>query len=302
MYFSICIPTYNRAHTLLRTLESVKDQKFSSYEVLIVDDGSKDGTKELVKKYLQENCLEDRFRYIYKENGGKHTALNVGIQEAQGEFFIILDSDDWLVEDALENLYAYCEQIKENESFCGVMGKSLNSETNEMIGDLFDLTNPISSYFEYHFIMPQKMKVNDCFEANKTKLLKQFTFPEEEGMKFVPEAWLFDQLGVNYKLLLTNDIFRNVEYLSEGMTRGGDLREKQYRGFLYHYISRIENVLDKIKLPFKLKIKLYTLAWYRYWQCVAMDKEKKGPRIKKVSLFGRFVWICKPFIQIVFKT
>ena len=100
MYFSICIPAYNRARTILRTLESVKKQSFDDYEVLIVDDGSTDDTKETVGSYLKENSLEDKFLYFFKENGGKHSALNLGIEKARGVFFMILDSDDWLADDA----------------------------------------------------------------------------------------------------------------------------------------------------------------------------------------------------------
>ena len=231
MYFTICIPAYNRAHTILRTLESVKKQEFNSYEVLIIDDGSIDNTKETVIQYIKQNALDGRFQYFYKENGGKHSALNLGIEKASGTFFIILDSDDWLAENALSNLYEYCKKIESDDSFCGVMGKSVNSEDGKMIGDLFDLSNPVSSYFDYHFIMPQKMFVNDCFEANKTKILKQYRFPEEPGMRFVPEAWMFDQIGVKYNLLLTNDVFRYVEYLDDGITKDGDFKKKKYKRF-----------------------------------------------------------------------
>ena len=297
MYFSICIPAYNRAYTILRTLESVKNQPFDSYEVLIVDDGSTDNTKETVEQYIIKNSLEDRFRYFYKENGGKHSALNFGIEKANGTFFIILDSDDWLSDNALLKLYEYCKQIENDNSFCGVMGKSVNSENGEMIGDLFDLSQPESSYFDYHFILPQKMFVNDCFEANKTKILKQYRFPEEPGMRFVPEAWMFDQIGVEYKLLLTNEVFRYVEYLEDGITKDNNFKQKNARGFLYHYISRIENVLPKKKLPLMQSVKLQVGAWYRYWQCVQLDKEGQGPRIQNIALIGYVTKLMYPLLS-----
>ncbi len=299
MYFTICIPAYNRAHTILRTLESVKKQEFNSYEVLIIDDGSIDNTKETVIQYIKQNALDGRFQYFYKENGGKHSALNLGIEKASGTFFIILDSDDWLAENALSNLYEYCKKIESDDSFCGVMGKSVNSEDGKMIGDLFDLSNPVSSYFDYHFIMPQKMFVNDCFEANKTKILKQYRFPEEPGMRFVPEAWMFDQIGVKYNLLLTNDVFRYVEYLDDGITKDGDFKKKNIKGFLYHYISRIENILPNKKLSFKQSMKLQVGSWYRYWQCVKLDKKNEGPRIRHVTPIGYAAKILYPLISYV---
>lgn len=296
MYFTICIPAYNRAHTILRTLESVKNQAFSSYEVLIVDDGSKDDTKTVVEKYIQENGLEEKFFYYFKENGGKHTALNFGIDKAKGEFFVILDSDDWLTENALEIMHGYCEQIANDDSYCGVMGKSVNSATGEIIGDLFDLSNPKSSYFDYHFIIPQTKNVLDCFEANKTAILKEYRFPEPKGVKFVPEAWMFDQIGVKYHLLLTNDVFRCVEYMSDGITSDSGLKQRNAVGFLEHYVSRLENVLPKKKLPLKLRLKLYVIAWWRYWQCVKLDKEKRGARVKRVTFFGFIMKLITPLL------
>ena len=170
-------------------------------------------------------------------------------------------------------------------------------ETGEMIGDLFDLSQPESSYFDYHFILPQKMFVNDCFEANKTKILKQYRFPEEPGMRFVPEAWMFDQIGVEYKLLLTNEVFRYVEYLEDGITKDNNFKQKNARGFLYHYISRIENVLPKKKLPLMQSVKLQVGAWYRYWQCVQLDKEGQGPRIQNIALIGYVTKLMYPLLS-----
>ena len=131
MYFTVCIPTYNRAHTLSRALDSLTRQTFQDFETLIVDDGSADETESVVAPYL-EKC---RAQYIWKKNGGKHSALNVGIARAAGEFFLILDSDDYLVDDGLEKLHALCEQIKEDDAYCGVLAKCQNLTTGEMIGD-----------------------------------------------------------------------------------------------------------------------------------------------------------------------
>lgn len=301
MYFTICIPAYNRAYTILRTLDSIKMQVFDSYEVLIIDDGSTDNTQETVMQYIKENELANKFQYFYKENGGKHSALNLGIEKAKGIFFMILDSDDWLAENALQNLHVHCKKIEHNDEFCGIMGKSVNSEDGKIIGDLFDLKESVSSYFDYHFIMPQKIFVNDCFEANKTKILKKYRFPEELGMRFVPEAWMFDQIGVKYKLLLTNEVFQLKEYLDDGITKDRDFKKKNARGFLYHYISRIENVLPKKKMHFKQSLKLQMGSWYRYWQCVKLDVNNQGPRIKHITLIGYITKIMYPLISYIIK-
>lgn len=88
---SVVIPTYNRAHCVRETLESVLSQTHQAYEIVIVDDGSTDGTSEALRPYY------DRIRYIYQDNHGLAHARNRGISEARGEWIAFLDSDDvWL--------------------------------------------------------------------------------------------------------------------------------------------------------------------------------------------------------------
>ena len=297
-YFTICIPTYNRAHILVRTLDSIRNQEFSDYEVLIIDDGSSDNTKEVVEEYTNQHQLNNKFHYYYKENGGKHTALNVGIEKASGVFFLILDSDDWLSNNALEIIHSHCKQIENDNNFNGVIGRSINASTNSIIGDRFDDDYKVTSYFEYHFVLPFKMFITDCMEANKTEILKKYRYPEPDGTKFVNEAWLFDQIGVKYKMIATNDVFQFKEYQDDGITKNAyDYKTKNIVGFLYHYISRIENVLPNAPIHGINKMKLYTIAWWRYWEAVEIDKDNKGPRITNLTAFAMVIRLFQPYIS-----
>lgn len=97
---TIFTPTYNRAHLLPNLYQSLLNQKRVDFEWLIVDDGSTDGTEELVNQWIEEAVLT--IRYFRKENSGKHTAINKGVQLAKGELFLIVDSDDVLAENALK--------------------------------------------------------------------------------------------------------------------------------------------------------------------------------------------------------
>jgi len=94
--YSIIIPLYNKERQIARTLDSVLAQSVADFEVIVVDDGSKDGSAEIVKGYS-----DPRIRYIKKENGGVSSARNRGIQEARGEWILFLDGDDRLMQDAL---------------------------------------------------------------------------------------------------------------------------------------------------------------------------------------------------------
>lgn len=105
-FFSIIIPTYNRAEFIGKTLESVLSQTYTDFEVIIVDDGSTDGTQEIV-----ESLKDERIRYIYQENGERGKARNTGMAIANGNYLTFLDSDDLLylhhLELASQNIEKY---------------------------------------------------------------------------------------------------------------------------------------------------------------------------------------------------
>ncbi|MGM0440987.1 MAG: glycosyltransferase family 2 protein [Elusimicrobiota bacterium] len=96
-YFSVVIPTYNRREFLSKAVESVLEQTFKDFELIVVDDGSTDGTERLIKKYPDK-----RITYLYQENRGVSRARNRGIKEAAGKYIAFLDSDDWWLEEKLE--------------------------------------------------------------------------------------------------------------------------------------------------------------------------------------------------------
>src|SRR5258708_2904093 len=98
--FSIITPTYNRAHLITRTYESLRAQSFEDFEWIVIDDGSQDGTRDLVSSWNASFPI----RYFWKPNGGLHTALNLGSSVAAGEFMTQVDSDDYCVPHALERL------------------------------------------------------------------------------------------------------------------------------------------------------------------------------------------------------
>lgn len=103
---SVIIPTYNRKEFLKNAIESVLNQKNVNFELIVVDDGSTDGTKEIVKKYP--------LKYIYQENKGPSSARNNGILNSSGSFISFLDSDDLWVEDKLKLQICF---FKENKDY-----------------------------------------------------------------------------------------------------------------------------------------------------------------------------------------
>lgn len=99
---SIIIPAYNAADYLVQTIESVLNQTYSDFELILVDDGSTDRTCEIIKDYQGKDA---RIKYFYKENGGVSSARNLGLQKATGDFVSFLDSDDLWDKRFLESMY-----------------------------------------------------------------------------------------------------------------------------------------------------------------------------------------------------
>lgn len=101
-FFSIIIPTYNRAFILPDTIKSIINQTFTDWEVLIIDDGSKDNTKEIIEDISKK---QNKVKYHYQVNSERSVARNYGASLAIGQYLLFLDSDDFFKEDHLQNIY-----------------------------------------------------------------------------------------------------------------------------------------------------------------------------------------------------
>lgn len=103
---SVIIPTYNYGEFICDCIESVINQTYRNYEIIVIDDGSKDNTAEIIKKYKNE------ILYFYKENGGPSSARNYGIKKATGDYICFLDADDVFLPKKLELQIAYMKENK----------------------------------------------------------------------------------------------------------------------------------------------------------------------------------------------
>ncbi|MAD40840.1 MAG: glycosyl transferase [Arcobacter sp.] len=97
---SVVIPTFNSEQTILRTLESVLTQKYKNIEIIMIDDGSIDNTKNLINDFFKDKTIE--YKYIYQKNSGPSGARNNGVKNSNGEYIAFLDSDDEWNKDKLQ--------------------------------------------------------------------------------------------------------------------------------------------------------------------------------------------------------
>ena len=211
--FTVFTPTYNRADLLSRVYESLARQTYKDFEWLLVDDGSTDNTKKVVE--LLANNAEFPVRYIWKPNGGVHTADNVGIRNARGKFFSILDSDDWYVDDALENMLRFWNSINEKDKakFCGVCGLCAY-ENGQIIGNKF----PKDIWDSDDFECKNVFQINgDKIGFKLTDIMMKFPFPENYG-RFISESIVWNRIGLQYSNRFVNTVFATKQYQKEGLT------------------------------------------------------------------------------------
>ncbi|ATP55411.1 hypothetical protein CPT03_02515 [Pedobacter ginsengisoli] len=203
MFISIITPAYNRAETLHRCYESLKEQSFKSFEWIIVDDGSTDETAQTVSAW-QSECDMDII-YIQKPNGGKPSAVNHGVKIANGEMCAIVDSDDSLCNDGLKTLTDTWQTLAPDvrDTYWCVCALVEDSVTRQIVGDLFPSDNITITGGEFQF----KYKIEgDKFGLMRTALLKSNPYPEAEDYKFVPESYIWNRLGREYKYVCINKV------------------------------------------------------------------------------------------------
>ena len=230
---TVFTPTYNRAHTLVRTYESLCAQTCKDFVWLIIDDGSTDETKKEVSSWIEKQqlfvpdessesieesfcglCRNDIYiAYILKKNGGLHTGYNVAIANMNTELCTCIDSDDWMPEDGVEKIINFW---KDNGSgdVAGILGL-----------DFID-GNPIGGYFPEGVVKLKMIEMSrkyhhygDVKVVHRTELLKQVApMPTFDGEKNFNPIYLFYKIDENYPLLLLNENLCCVEYQQDGMS------------------------------------------------------------------------------------
>jgi glycosyltransferase involved in cell wall biosynthesis len=214
---TVFTPTFNRAETLEKLYKSLIAQSSYEFEWLVIDDGSTDGTNEVMFNFINNNN-PFRIRYYRQENGGKHRAINRGVNLAVGDAFFIVDSDDYLLGDAIERISEWWKSIVDRDDFAGVSGLKVK-ESGHKIGDV-----PI--FEEYvdatNLDRRQYGLCGDKSEVYKTEVLKRYPFPEFEGENFITEAVVWDRIAYDGKKIRWYNYPTYVcEYRDDGLTHKG---------------------------------------------------------------------------------
>jgi glycosyltransferase involved in cell wall biosynthesis len=222
--FTVFTGTRNRAHTLRRPFDSLKAQTFRDFEWLVVDNGSTDGTAELIEDFRRE--ADFPIRYYWQEDRGKHASMNRATLAAKGRFFLTLDSDDGCIPTALQRLKCRWDEIPEADrpGFSGVTSLCMDQDGN-LVGTEFPIDGTDSDSREIRY----RYKVQgEKWGFQRTDVMREHLFPETPGYAgLVPSSRVWSEIARTYRTRYINEMLHiywqdHVEALSRPASRLAD--------------------------------------------------------------------------------
>lgn len=208
---TIFTPTFNRRRLLRRLKNSIDSQTCKDFEWIIVDDGSSDGTEEMVNEWLKKDRSYS-LSYYKQANQGKHIAFNYGVTMSKGEWFICVDSDDTLTPDAVS--------VMKND-LCGVDSRSVGIVYPQRLAG-------VEQSAQWEAISGKEVDIMDLKEVYgipesaillRKELIAGYPFPVFGSERFLPESWLYHRLIQNGKFQVRSHSFYVSEYLEDGLTK-----------------------------------------------------------------------------------
>ncbi|MDX1915337.1 MAG: glycosyltransferase [Methylophilus sp.] len=233
--FTVFTPAYNRAHTIGRVYDSLKSQTYRDFEWIVIDDGSADNTRELVAEWMKE--ADFPVTYKHQENSGRHVAFNRAVEIAKGELFFVIDSDDGFLPDSIEIMLKAWENIPESqrEGFTGVVTRCQYEDGTPCTPDF--KTNPLdTNALDLRF----KHKIRgELWGFHRTSIMKAYPFPEDKGLRYVPENLIWDDIARKYKIRCINDALR-VYYQDSGnqLSKGDPRKKALHRNYSLKIMNR----------------------------------------------------------------
>lgn len=211
---TILTPTYNRCNKLNRLYSSLCEQTNEKFQWLIIDDGSIDNTEQYIRSLPKTSFQID---YHKKINGGKHTALNFSHRYIDGEIVCIVDSDDYLIPEAVETIIREWRLYRDNNVINGMSFCRCYSNGN-LISKLVPKDTYIDNHISYRI---NKFITGDRCEVLRTDLFKKCIFPVFENEKFISENKLWIESAIGYQTVYRNKAIYVCEYLDNGLTKSG---------------------------------------------------------------------------------
>jgi len=255
------MPSYNDAVSIVETLDSLIEQDYTNWELVIVDDGSTDNTKEVIQKYKEEKDKENKITYLYQQNADQLNAILNGLDHTDGDFIFILHSDDLINEkDSFTKCVAYMEE---------------HPEITEIIGDLTTIDENsnytgmqrVNDYKKEHYVLPlqllwlgRNLFIDVAFHRRETFIKKV----KENYVKWNTPFWM------NFKAK------ESIEMLN---VKKVDFSFYKYRIFSGNYVNSYKGKLNVINGELRTLVglmKFYNIPAYRFQYLVYRTFNKLG--------------------------
>lgn len=282
---TILTPAYNRAHTLERLYESLERQTYKNFCWLVVDDGSNDNTRGLISELKGKSTFQ--IKYLFKNNGGKHTAINDGVKEINTLLTFTVDSDDYLTEDALETIYTLWGKYGKNKSLGGIWFLNKTKE-GKVIGDPFKRDEFIGDYVSD--IINAKVQ-GDKATVYLTSALREFPSPIFDGEKRVATGLVHKKIGTKYKILFVNKAIYVCEYQQDGLTNAG----AAWR--IKNPLGGMENSKEFLTRDVRFSIRVKKMLLYGTYAFLAKKKLKETILKSGNPILSL---VCTPFSFIIY--
>lgn len=288
---TILTPAYNRADTLPRLYNSLLLQKKKNFIWYIVDDGSTDSTYKYVNSLIKI-CNEFIIIYKLKPNGGKHTALNLGINDVNTDLVFVVDSDDLLRIDATELIEYYWLKYNKTISNLSAFWFLQENSNGKVLGDCFR-KNEFLSFYTKEFI-------NNSLKGDKkavyvTKIRNKFLYPVFEGERFFGEGFIHKIISNLYPAIFINKSIYISEYLKDGLTSQG--RKMRFMNPLGGSVSCLPFLEGDVKFFFRIK-KMVLYIIYMKLQSYSFKYIYMSTKYKVLYIFSLIpALIIKMFIN-----
>jgi len=238
-FFTIFTPVYNGEASITRVFDSIKSQEFKDFEWIVVNDGSKDNTAEVIQGFIRSNPQLD-IKYVEQSNSGKHIAWNKGVMLARGKLFVPADADDAFLPETLSFYYQKWSSLspREQADISGINVLCLDNDSGNIVGDVYPEDGMKSTNLELSYKYKLKGEKWGCI---RTDLLKERPFPIIRG--YVTENYVWFQLSKHYKILCFNKPLRKYYTTVTGITQ-----------------TLEDNKFDELKTKVRLKYNLWFIS------------------------------------------
>lgn len=236
---SIIVPVYKAEKYIEKCINSILNQSFNDYELLLIDDGSPDNSGKICDEYAKK---DSRIKVFHKKNEGVSSARQIGIDQAKGEYSIHVDADDWIEQEMLSDMYNYACQKNAD-----IVLTDYFHNNNQYITQ--DISN-LNKYEILNSIISGKLMGVLWNKLIKTQLYSLYNIRFPKGINYCEDVWVVTQL-------LCNSV--TISYLNKAYYHYMDNNQSITRNITYdiiqqriQYVKDIKNLLSSYNLSFSL--------------------------------------------------